>query len=199
MQVRDGAPGAARRRRMPASKERLGKLEKELADLKEKSAALKAQWQNEKDVVDESRKVQEELEAARNRTGTGAAHRRSRHGRARSSTATSPSSKRSWKRRNSCGELQEVRQLAARRKSPRKTSPRWWPAGPASRSADCRKARREKLVKMEERLRARHRPGGGHHRGVAMPCAARGRLAGPESSHRLIHFSRPDRRGQDRD
>ena len=40
-----------------ASKERLQKLEKELADLQEKSKKLKAQWQNEKGVVDEIRNL----------------------------------------------------------------------------------------------------------------------------------------------
>ena len=48
-----------------ASKERLSKLEKELADQKEKSAALKAQWQKEKEILGGSRKAKEELEQAR--------------------------------------------------------------------------------------------------------------------------------------
>ena len=39
---------ALKKEKDPASKERLKKLEKELANLKEKSNALKAQWQNEK-------------------------------------------------------------------------------------------------------------------------------------------------------
>jgi ATP-dependent Clp protease ATP-binding subunit ClpB len=49
----------------PASKERLAKLEKEMADLKEKSAALKAQWMKEKEGVDASRKVKEEIDRLR--------------------------------------------------------------------------------------------------------------------------------------
>ncbi len=56
---------ALKKEKDAASKERLGKLERELADLRENSAALKAQWQKEKSVVDESRKVKEALEAAR--------------------------------------------------------------------------------------------------------------------------------------
>ena len=39
---------ALKKEKDPASKERLKKLEKELAELKEKSNALKAEWQNEK-------------------------------------------------------------------------------------------------------------------------------------------------------
>ena len=48
-----------------ASKERLKKLERELAELKEKSSALKAEWQKEKSVIDDQRKLKEELDQAR--------------------------------------------------------------------------------------------------------------------------------------
>ena len=49
----------------PASKERLAKLEKEMADLKEKSSALKAQWMKEKESVDAGRKVKEQIDKLR--------------------------------------------------------------------------------------------------------------------------------------
>jgi ATP-dependent Clp protease ATP-binding subunit ClpB len=45
-----------------ASKDRLVKLEKELAEIKEKSSGLKAQWQNEKEGITRIRKVKEEVE-----------------------------------------------------------------------------------------------------------------------------------------
>ncbi len=45
-----------------ASKDRLKKVEKEIADLNEKADGLKAQWHNEKSVIDQSNVVQEELE-----------------------------------------------------------------------------------------------------------------------------------------
>src|SRR6266478_2618534 len=45
-----------------ASQQRLARLEKELSDLKEKSAQLKAQWQSEKQVIERSRKLQEQIE-----------------------------------------------------------------------------------------------------------------------------------------
>jgi ATP-dependent Clp protease ATP-binding subunit ClpB len=45
-----------------ASQQRLTKLEKELSDLKETSAQLKAQWQSEKQVIERSRKLQEQIE-----------------------------------------------------------------------------------------------------------------------------------------
>jgi ATP-dependent Clp protease ATP-binding subunit ClpB len=49
----------------PASRERLHRLEKELANLKEKSKALTAQWQNEKAAVNAVSVVQSQLEQAR--------------------------------------------------------------------------------------------------------------------------------------
>ncbi len=47
------------------SKERLEKLEKELADLESKRDAMKLQWQNEKKIIEGSRHTKEELEKAR--------------------------------------------------------------------------------------------------------------------------------------
>ena len=45
-----------------ASKERLERLEKELADLKEEQRALNAQWQSEKDVITKIQSVKEEID-----------------------------------------------------------------------------------------------------------------------------------------
>jgi ATP-dependent Clp protease ATP-binding subunit ClpB len=49
----------------PASKERLEKLEKELAELKAEGAALQARWQTEKEAVSRLRALREELEQTR--------------------------------------------------------------------------------------------------------------------------------------
>jgi ATP-dependent Clp protease ATP-binding subunit ClpB len=49
----------------PASVERLEKLEKELAEFGSRRSAMRAQWQNEKGRIDESRKMKEELEQLR--------------------------------------------------------------------------------------------------------------------------------------
>ncbi len=49
-----------------ASLERLAKLDEELANLREESAALTARWQNEKDAITRITALQEELEAKRN-------------------------------------------------------------------------------------------------------------------------------------
>ncbi len=56
---------ALRKETDAASKERLTKLEKELADLKEEDTRLQAQWQREKDDISGSSDVKEQLEKAR--------------------------------------------------------------------------------------------------------------------------------------
>ena len=53
---------ALKKEKDEASQQRLARLEKELSDLKERSAQLKAQWQSEKQVIDQSRKLQEQIE-----------------------------------------------------------------------------------------------------------------------------------------
>jgi ATP-dependent Clp protease ATP-binding subunit ClpB len=47
------------------SKERLGKLEQELANLREEAQRLKAQWEHEKDAIQHARSLKEEHEAVR--------------------------------------------------------------------------------------------------------------------------------------
>jgi ATP-dependent Clp protease ATP-binding subunit ClpB len=47
------------------SRERLGRLDRELADLKERSTAFKARWQGEKDAIGRVGKIAEEIDAAR--------------------------------------------------------------------------------------------------------------------------------------
>ncbi len=49
-----------------ASKDRLGRIEKEVADLEERSRALTQRWQAEKSKLGDANKVKEQLEAARN-------------------------------------------------------------------------------------------------------------------------------------
>jgi ATP-dependent Clp protease ATP-binding subunit ClpB len=49
----------------PASVERRGNLERELAELKEKSGAMRAQWQQEKDVLGSVGRIKQEIEQAR--------------------------------------------------------------------------------------------------------------------------------------
>src|SRR6266508_4045674 len=49
----------------PVARERLGKIDAELADLKERSAGLKAQWQAEKEGIGRLGKIKEDIEAAK--------------------------------------------------------------------------------------------------------------------------------------
>jgi ATP-dependent Clp protease ATP-binding subunit ClpB len=49
----------------PASKERLERLEQELADLQERSSGMKAHWQQEKDVIDRIRSLKSDIENSR--------------------------------------------------------------------------------------------------------------------------------------
>ncbi len=55
---------ALRKEQDPASKERLLKIEKSLAASREKSGALKARWQQEKDVISRIRAIKEQIEKA---------------------------------------------------------------------------------------------------------------------------------------
>ncbi|MBG0812265.1 ATP-dependent chaperone ClpB [Methylosinus sp. H3A] len=57
---------ALRKETDPASKDRLAKLETELADLTEKSSALTQRWKSEKDKLGVAQKLKEQLETARN-------------------------------------------------------------------------------------------------------------------------------------
>jgi ATP-dependent Clp protease ATP-binding subunit ClpB len=65
MQLQIERVSVARDQDDPAARERLGKIDAELAELKERSAVLKAQWQAEKGGITEIGKIKEELEGAR--------------------------------------------------------------------------------------------------------------------------------------
>ena len=56
---------ALKKEKDKASKERLGSIEKELADLREKSKAITARWQTEKQAITELRSLKERLEQMR--------------------------------------------------------------------------------------------------------------------------------------
>jgi ATP-dependent Clp protease ATP-binding subunit ClpB len=65
MQLQIERVSVARDQDDPAARERLGKIDAELADLKERSASLKAQWQAEKGGIAQIGTIREELEGAR--------------------------------------------------------------------------------------------------------------------------------------
>jgi ATP-dependent Clp protease ATP-binding subunit ClpB len=58
---------ALRKETDAASRERLEKIEKELADLREKSDAMKAHWHREKEVIQNIRSIKEKIEEAKNK------------------------------------------------------------------------------------------------------------------------------------
>jgi ATP-dependent Clp protease ATP-binding subunit ClpB len=130
---------ALKKEKDAASKARLEKLEREIADLKEKSSALKAQWMKEKESVDAGRKVKEEID--RLRTELEQAQRRGDFGRAgeiqyglipdlEKKLAAAPREQRTPRRPHAC----------CAKKSPRKTSPASSRTGPAFPSHACRRA-----------------------------------------------------------
>ena len=133
------------------SRERLARLEKEIADHREKSAALKAQWLKEKEAVQASRKVKEEID--RLRTELEQAQRRGDFGRAgeiqyglipnlekQLSEAGSEPATRTTLLREEVTDEDIARVVAA------------WTGIPVSR---LQEGERAKLVHMEERLHAR--------------------------------------------
>ena len=56
---------ALRKEKDPASKERLVKLEKEIADLKEEATLLRSHWEQEKEAIQRGRELKERLEQVR--------------------------------------------------------------------------------------------------------------------------------------
>jgi len=130
----------------------LKKLERELAELKEKSGALKAEWQKEKDSLEEQRKWKEELD--RLRTELERAQRRGELARASEiqygkipglekkladATAKSAKSKKSLLREEVTEE--DIAEVVSS-----------WTHIPVSR---LQEGEREKLVKLEEHLHLR--------------------------------------------
>jgi ATP-dependent Clp protease ATP-binding subunit ClpB len=137
-----------------ASKARLEKLEKEIADLKEKSSALKAQWLKEKDSVQAGRKVKEEID--RLRTELEQAQRRGDFARAgeiqyglipdlEKKLQAAPSEKREPRTVSTLLREEVTEEDIARVVAN-------WTGIPVSR---LQEGERSKLIKMEERLSAR--------------------------------------------
>ena len=188
---------ALRKESDAASKDRLARLEKSIADFEEKSRALSARWQGEKKKLGEAQKVKEELD--QRRTELAQAQRRGDLGRA--------------------GEIAYGDHPGAREEAAR----RWRSEGGIQSAMveeavtpDAHRADRVALDRHPRRQdaggRAREAPadGGGARQARGRPAArrcaavstrraprARG-PAGPEPADRLVHLPRPHRRRQDR-
>jgi ATP-dependent Clp protease ATP-binding subunit ClpB len=142
---------ALRKEKDKASRERLAKIEKEMSDLREESARLKAQWQSEKQVIDESRKLQEQIETFKTeleqaqRQGNLAKASEIQYGRL-------PELNQKLQEHNKrLAELQESQKILKEEVTPEDIEEvvSNWTGIPVSR---LQESEREKLVHMEERL-----------------------------------------------
>ena len=145
---------ALRKEKDDASRQRLERLEKELSDLREQSAQLKAQWQSEKQVIDEQRKLQEQIEALK--TELEQAQRRGDLQKASEiQYGRLPELTRKLSEHTArLGELQSKQQILKEEVTEDDIAEvvASWTGIPVSR---LKEGQREKLVRMEERLAAR--------------------------------------------
>jgi ATP-dependent Clp protease ATP-binding subunit ClpB len=142
---------ALRKEKDEASRQRLGKLEKQLSDLREESARLKAQWQSEKQVIDQSRKLQEQIENLK--TELEQAQRRGELGKASEiQYGQLPELNKQLAQTNQrLNELQKSKQILKEEVTEEDIAEvvASWTGIPVSR---LQESQREKLVHMEERL-----------------------------------------------
>ena len=133
----------------PASVERLARLRAELADKTEQLDALNARWEREKSGLNRLGELKEKLDELRTQ-----AERAQREGdfetASRLMYGEIPATEKALAE---AAEAESSRPTCwSRRRSPPTTSPRWWRPGPASRPAGCWRARRAKLLRMEDEL-----------------------------------------------
>ena len=176
----------------PAARERLGKLEKELADLEQQSAALTAQWQAEKGKHAEAQKLKEQLDHAR--TELEQATRRGDFNRAGELTYSvipeleqglaKAQEEQSQRMVHEEVTDSDIAQVVSR-----------WTGIPVDKMLE---GERDKLLQMEDKLHTR--VVGQDEAVVAVSNAVRRarRSAGPEPAARLVPVPRADGRRQDR-
>src|ERR1700716_663226 len=142
---------ALKKEKDAASRERLAKLEKEVSELKETSAQLKAQRQSEKQVIERSRKLQEQIENLKleleqaQRQGDLAKASEIQYGRL-------PDLMKEFEAHNQrLAELQKSQQILKEEVTPEDIAEvvASWTGIPVSRLQESQK---EKLIHMEERL-----------------------------------------------
>lgn len=130
---------ALKKEKDAASKERLGKLEKELANLQEQSQKLRAQWQNEKGVVDEIRDLKSALEMSRE-----AAEKAQREGDLSKASEIQygrlPELEKKLKTADAkLAKLQKTGKMLTEEVTENDVA-RWWPRGRGCRSRGCSRA-----------------------------------------------------------
>jgi ATP-dependent Clp protease ATP-binding subunit ClpB len=193
---------ALKKEKDKASKERLNALEKELADLREQSEALRARWGRKRPPFRPSARPK----SAPNRCAT---RSRRRSGRWTMPAPQNCNMGRSSPWRSNCASRKSgcascrASGRCSRRRSARRTWPKSWPSGPASRSPNCSKA---KWTNSCGRRRRSISVWSGRTRPCApspMPCAAPARasrtrtgLSARSSSWAPPAWARPNWRGR---
>ena len=184
---------ALKKEKDPASKDRLRKLEAELAEAEEKSAAITARWKAEKDKLGTAQKLKEQLEAARNELSQ--AQRRGEYQRAGELTYSvipelekklaETEAKRGDILVDEAVTADHIAQVVSR-----------WTGIPVDRMLE---GERGKLLRMEEELSKRVvGQAEAVRRGLDRRAPGARRPAGSEPADRLVHVPRADRRRQDR-
>ena len=182
---------ALRKESDAASRERLVRLEKELAELEDESNALTAAWQAEKGKVQETQRLKEQLDSARSEVEI--AQRRGDLARASELMyGVIPGIEKQLA--SSC------RRQAGERGGHR-VADRW--GGVAldrySGGQDDGRRARQAAAHGGHAAQACRRPGGGTEGGRQCGASRARRLAGSEPADRLVPVPGADRRGQDRD
>ncbi len=181
---------ALKREDDPASRERLEKLEHELADVEERSDAMTAAWQAEKDRLAGAQKLKEQLDAARSEVEV--AQRRGDLGRASELMyGVIPQLQKQIDGR--AGRRQAGERGGDRGPDRRRGQPLDRRAGGPDAGGRARQAAAHGGRAAPPRGGAGGRAAGGGRRGA--PCARR--AAGPEPADRQLPVPGPDRRRQD--
>ena len=182
---------ALRKEDDPASQDRLGRLEKEVADLEERSREMTQRWEAEKGKVVEAKKTKEELEKAR--TEVELAQRRGDLARASELLyGVIPQLERKLPAAGD-GDSRLVNEAVTEEGIAAVVSR--WTGIPVEKMLEGERA---KLLRMEDQLRKR--VVGQEEALEAVSKAvrrARAGLAGPQSADRLLPVPRPDGRRQD--
>jgi len=181
-----------------AGKERRTKIEQELAGLRERSNAMKAQWQAEKEAITALQAKKAELEKLR-----GEAEQATRRGELQKAAeigyGTIPATEKEiaalekrlaeiqkkGKYLKEEVDAEDIAQIVAK-----------WTGIPVTKMLE---SDRQRLTRLEEELQTGDRAAGGARRGGERRAARPSRDAGPEPTDRIIHLPRPHRGGEDGD
>ncbi|MEI2730139.1 MAG: Clp protease N-terminal domain-containing protein [Candidatus Nanopelagicales bacterium] len=188
---------ALKKEKDKASQERLGKLEEELANAKERSTQVAARWQGEKDAIQRVQTIKEEMDDGARGDGAGPAQLRLSEGVGVAVRPHAPTRARPGRGHGPTGPDAGRGRAAEGRGGRRRHRPHRRQVDGHSGHAPAGGRSREAHLYGGSAAPARRRPGrGGQRRRCRYPPQPL-RSARPQSAHRLVHLPRPDRRGQD--